>query len=93
MSDTKGARGPRVRTTRDLAVAGFLYMEGLPLRKADRRGREFEFQFDDPPSEENPDGRWDQLHLAFANSLCSRYDSAVRTLKKMVNREGAKRGD
>jgi len=93
MVETQAARESRTRTTRDLAVAGYLYMEGLPLRKAERRGREFVFQFEDPRDEGNPDGRWDRLHLDFANSACSRYDAAIRTLKKMVNREGAKRSE
>lgn len=84
-------RQPRVKTTRDLAVAGYLYMAGLPLRKAERRGRDFIFQFDDPGDDESPDGHWDRLHLAFANSECARYDASIRTLKKMCNREGAQR--
>jgi len=83
------ARAPVVKTTRDLAIAGFLYMHGLPLRKAARQDREFLFQFDDPPDEAHPDGRWEELHMAFANSECARYDASIRGLKKMVNREGA----
>ena len=73
---------PRVRTTKDLALAAYLKMKGLPIVRASRRGRDFEFTFRDPEEQ------WDTLTVEFVNSECSRYDDAMRSLKKLSSGNG-----
>lgn len=73
---------PRVRTTKDLALAAYLKMKGLPIVRAARRGRDFEFTFRDP------EDRWDPLTIEFVNSECNRYDDSMRTLKKLASGNG-----
>lgn len=68
-----------VKTTRDLALAAFLKMHGLAIVKAVRTSRyKFEFAFKDP------EGRFDELRMSFANSECHRFDNEIRTLKKLT---------
>lgn len=68
-----------MKTTRDLALAAYIKMHGLEIVKAVRTGRyKFEFAFRDP------EGRFDSLRLGFANSECHRFDSEMRTLKKLT---------
>ncbi len=80
------------RETGDLAFAAFAHMQGLKIVRAQewRRGSalEFSFTFDDPRTEECPDGRWDELHIAFVNSESSAFDASVRALKKLCKRNG-----
>ena len=77
-------RSARVQQTTDLAFAAFALMSGLAVRRAEecRKGKanEYSFAFDDP------DGRWDTLHVDFANSQALRFDNAVRSLKKLCKR-------
>ncbi len=88
MQEETGAREARHKTTLDLAFAGFAHMNELRLVSARQKGREFEFIFDDPPLDEYPNGRWDDLMMGFANSDCARYDASIRTLKKLCKRGG-----
>lgn len=75
------------KETRDLAFAAYAHMKGLEVRKAEqmKRGQstEYRFSFNDPPSEEFPEGRWNELLMDFANSESTRFDSSVRSLKKL----------
>ena len=73
---------PQVRVTKDLALAAYLKMKGIPIVRATRRGRDFEFTFRDP------DGLWDSLTIEFVNSECSRYDDSMRSLKKLSSKNG-----
>jgi len=86
MTERTVPREARHKTTLDLAFAGFAHMNGLRLVSARQKGREFAFVFDDPSSEDNPNGRWEDLMMGFANSDCARYDASIRTLKKLCKR-------
>jgi len=74
--------GGDTRTTKDLAVAAYVYLQGLKITRAVRLKGSYEFEF----AFKDPEDKFDQLVLDFANSDCHRYDSAVRTLKKLCNR-------
>lgn len=70
-----------LRTTRDLALATYVKMHRLEVVKAVRTGKHyFEFMFRDP------DRKFDDLALAFANSECQRFDNEMRSLKKLCMR-------
>jgi len=72
---------PEART-QDLAAAAWLKMHGLRVLNAKRfgaNGQGFEFTFADP------ENRAPQLLVDFANSEAQRYDSEVRSLKKLCN--------
>jgi len=79
-------RGAAYKETTNLSFAAFAHMKELRIVKAtERRGRgnvEYSFGFDDP------DDRWDELNIEFANSESSRFDNAVRTLKQLCKRNG-----
>ena len=81
-------RDARVQETTDLAFAAYALMSGLEVRRAEecRRGKanEYSFGFDDP------EGRWTELHVAFANSEALRFDNSVRSLKKLCKRGNAR---
>jgi len=87
MNDCIEPRNARTRETRDLAFAAYAKMQGLSIISAKewRKGNanEYSFTFDDPASAEHPDGRWDMLHISFANSEAQAYDASVRSLKKL----------
>jgi len=69
----------RVFTTRDLSFAAFVQMRGLRLKAAKRAGRrEFLFHFFDP------DNRGSEMKVDWVNSEFHRYDSVLRSLKKIV---------
>ena len=69
----------RTITERDLAMAAWLSMNGINLSGAWRTGdASFEFLFEDP------DDKAEDLRIAFANSDCAKFDSAVRMLKKLT---------
>ena len=78
------------RETGDLAFAAYAHMMGLKIVRAKewRKGTslEFQFTFDDPPVEGHSNGRWDQLHIDFANSEAATFDSSLRSLKKLCKR-------
>lgn len=77
---------PEYRTTRDLALAAFMMMKGLAIKKAERRngGGRASFSF----TIHDPNGLFDSLAIDFANSESQRFDSCVRTVKKLMNRNG-----
>lgn len=90
MNDQPPPRQAAYKETGDLAFAAYAHMNGLKIVRAKewRRGNslEFQFAFDDPPSADYPDGRWDQFHIDFANSEAARFDSSLRSLKKICRR-------
>lgn len=90
MVESHRSRNPRQKSTRDLTFAAYAHMQGLQILKADgsmtNRAREFVFVFDDP------DERWEDLTLSFANSESSRFDNSVRALKKLCMRASGQRG-
>lgn len=88
MNEGTAPREARYKTTLDLAFAGYAHMNGLRLISARQKEREFAFVFDDPSTEDNQDGRWDDLMMGFANSECAKYDASIRTLKKLCKRGG-----
>jgi hypothetical protein len=65
-------------------------MRGLRVVRAQvwRRptGVRYQFMFDDPPTDGQPNGLWDLLVTDFANSEAQRYDASIRTLKKLCQR-------
>ena len=83
-------RGARHKETGDLAFAAYANMQGLRVVRARefRKGpiTEYKFAFDDPPTEQHPHGRWDELQLDFANSESASFDATVRTLKRLCKR-------
>jgi hypothetical protein len=84
MDDT--TQGAQVRETADLALAAFMHMnqivtgmrlmKAIPYRKS--RSTEYLITFDDPR------GKWEEMCCAYANSEAQRFDSSVRTLKKLL---------
>lgn len=85
--ESKKPREAAYKDTRDLAFAAYAHMMGLKIKKATqwKRGTstEYKFSFDDPSTPEYPDGRWETLLFDFANSEATRFDSSVRSLKKL----------
>lgn len=77
-------RQARQKTTKDMAFAAFLLMNGLQVWRATethgRRANEYAFTFDDP------NDKWEDLARLFANSESLRFDNSVRTLKKFCKR-------
>lgn len=69
-----------LRSTSDLALAGYVHMQGLRVVKGERlNGGRFRFAFEDPGDD------WEELKQGFANSESLRFDSSVRALKKMCH--------
>lgn len=64
-------------STSDLAVAAYLKFKGLKLIECGR-GDKFNFVFEDMENEA------EVLALEFVNSDFSKYDDAMRSLKKMI---------
>ena len=87
---TQKPREAAYKETTDLAVASYCHMRGLKIVKAqewkDGHKVQYRFTFDDPPSEEHHNGRWDILLFDFANSEAMAFDNSVRTLKKLCSR-------
>lgn len=83
----KHPREAAFKETRDLAFAAYAHMRGLHIVKATQWNKgtstEYKFTFNDPPTDENPDGRWEALTFDFANSEAMNFDSSVRALKKL----------
>jgi hypothetical protein len=69
----------RVYRTRDVSLAGWLTMHGLELKSYNRAGRDFQFAFYDP------EDRATRLAIRWPSSEASRFDSAIRSLKKLWN--------
>lgn len=74
----------KLLTTRDLALAAWYHMHGLPIVRARRNGRTFDFLFRDER------GRRDQLAIDWANSEAHRFDASLRILKKLCTRNNGK---
>jgi hypothetical protein len=85
----KRPREAAFKETNDLAFAAFAHMMGLKVQKAKKWNRgqaiEYKFVFADPPTGQDPEGRWDALLLDFANSQALKFDGSVRTLKRLCN--------
>lgn len=68
----------KVWETTDLGTAAFVHMLGLNLLGASKApGGRFMFRFEDP------EGRGDNYAVDYLNSECRRFDSSVRSLKKL----------
>lgn len=79
----EGHKGPDYRTTTDIAIAAYMMVRGLHVKKAERRngggGRtRFSFTFHDP------EGKFDEYANDFPNSESQVFDSKMRVLKKMA---------
>ncbi len=68
----------KIFQTKDLALATYVKLRGLRILKAARIGRDFDFTFADP------DEQAEQLKVAYANSESQKFDSEMRTLKKLL---------
>lgn len=64
-------------STNDLSFAAYLIMHGVPLKKAKRLGKSFQFSFADGPTIR-------ELQLQYITSESAKFDDAVRKLKKLV---------
>jgi len=68
-----------LRTTRDLALATWMRLQGLHVVRARREHKhQYEFMFRDHK------GIWDQLTIEFVNSDCRQFDDEMRALKKLA---------
>jgi len=67
-------------TTSDLPLAAFLMMRGLKLVSAGRSGNKFEFILEDP------DNLGNSLTIEYINSEFGKFDTYLRSLKKMLYR-------
>lgn len=80
-------RQTECKETRDLAFAAYAHMRQLTVLSAVQKKKgtstEYQFLFFDPPSDEYPGGRWEELQVDFANSESTRFDSSVRSMKKL----------
>ena len=91
MSAQPEPRGARHKETGDLAFAAYALHRGLTVMRARERRRggngacEYGFAFEDP------DDRWEELHVDFANSEAASFDAAMRTLKKLCKRDRSPR--
>lgn len=72
MADT-----PKPFVTNDLSFASYLVMSGLTLIKANRLGKSFQFIF-------AYDARIEELKISYVNSESSKFDDAVRKVKKIL---------
>lgn len=63
--------------TNDLSFAAYLTMHGVTLRKAQKLGKTYKFTF------ENSD-LVDRLRFQYIGSESSKFDDAVRKLKKLL---------
>ena len=90
MNNQTRSRSATYRETTDLAFGAYCHMRGLKIVKAQqcRRNRalEYKFIFDDPQTEKNPNGMWDEYLVDFTNSESRKYDSSVRALKHLGRR-------
>jgi hypothetical protein len=63
--------------TNDLSFASYLVMNGLVLVKASKLGNSFQFIF-------MYDEKIENLKIAYVNSESSKFDDAVRKVKKIL---------
>lgn len=67
-------------TTNDLGTAAFLMLKGKILSNAYvNQKKVFVFEFDGPVEENR------KIAIEYLNSECSRFDSQVKNLKKILN--------
>ncbi len=81
MVSTPDPKHSDYRTTGGMALAAYAHMNGMRIVKAEefRRGRVTEYLF----TVHDPDGKWDQLCIDYANSEAQKHDASVRTLKRL----------
>lgn len=72
-------------STSDLGAAAFAHMMGLEILGVEKPSSRFIFKFSDP------EGRGESLQIAYLNSESRRFDSAVRSLKKLCYDDGSTR--
>lgn len=66
-----------VFVTNDMSFAAYLSMKGMRLLRANKLGRSFKFVFENK-------GNIEQLRFDYISSECSKFDDAVRKLKRIV---------
>lgn len=76
--------GDRLWKTTDLGTAAYVHMH-LNVHGVTQDGGRFTFVFEDP------EGRGQKLQVEYMNSECRKYDSAVRSLKKLCHDIGQNR--
>lgn len=69
-------------STNDLSFSAYLIMHGVPLKKAKRLGKSFQFSFEGGERVKN-------LQLQYITSESAKFDDAVRKLKKLVFGDGS----
>lgn len=89
--ENKRPREAAYKDTRDLAFAAYCHMRGLRIVKVEQwraksNALEYNFIFNDPPTEKLEDGLWGDLLFDFANSEARKFDSSVRVLKQLGKR-------
>lgn len=84
MTSSPEPRHAAQRETGDLALAAYAHMKGFRIVKAEeiRKGHITEYRF----MVHDPEERWDELCVDFANSEASQHDASVRTLKRLCKR-------
>jgi hypothetical protein len=63
--------------TNDLSFAAYLTMHGIVLIRAKKLGKTFKFEFENA-------SKIEQLRYAYPSSESSKFDDAVRKLKKLL---------
>lgn len=84
MTATPDPRHADHRETGDLALAAYAHMMGIKVLKAEdfKRGRITEYKF----TLLDPESRWEQICIDWANSESQQHDSSVRMLKRLCQR-------
>lgn len=75
--DEAGVASARIYCTNDMSFAAYLIMKGLTLINAQRLGKTFKFEF-------LYDTKIERYNIEYVSSEVSRYDDAVRKLKRLV---------
>jgi hypothetical protein len=75
--DDSGVASVKTFTTNDLSFSAYLVMKGITLLNAQRLGKTFKFSFLYDPL-------IDRYSIEYVGSDISRYDDAVRKLKRLV---------
>lgn len=76
-----GVASPRTFCTNDLSFSAYLVMKGVQLVTAQKLGRTFKFEFLYDPKIE-------RYNIEYIGSEVSRFDDAVRKLKRLMYGEG-----
>ncbi len=77
MSDKPAPQVTKNYETADLGLAAFLLIKGCKLVSAGRKGNKYNFVFDCPSA--------GVLAIEYINSEFSKFDSALKTLKNLIN--------